>query len=69
MNRPRIQGGAGGTGAKNSVLPPMGSGKGTPKPVNNSIAVRPGSASAGTVGNSIALGKGKTKKGGGRKKY
>jgi len=58
MNRARKSGGAGGTGAKNSVLRPMGKGKGTPKPVKNSIAVRPGSAKAGKVGNSIALNKG-----------
>jgi len=58
MNRARKTGGAGGTGAKNSLIPPMGKGKGSPKPVKNSIAVRPGSASANKVGNSIALNKG-----------
>lgn len=55
MNRARKQGGAGGTGVKNSVLPAIGSkGKGGAKPIKNSIAVRPGSNS-GKVQNSIAL--------------
>ena len=63
MTRARKSGGAGGSGATNSVLPAMGSGKGTPKPVKNSIAVRPGNASASRVGNSIALGKKGGKKG------
>lgn len=55
MTRARKSGGAGGTGVKNSVLPPIGKGKGSAKPVKNSIAVRPGNASASKVLNSIAL--------------
>lgn len=40
---------------KNSVLPAMGGGKSGPKPIKNSIAVRPGANSSSKVKNAIAL--------------
>jgi len=54
MNRARKSGGAGGSGAKNSVIPAMGTGKGTPKPIKNAIATKPGSNS-GKVKNAIGV--------------
>lgn len=55
MNRARIAGGAGSGSVKNSLVPPMGKGKGLPKPVKNAIAAQAGAHKSSTVGNSLAL--------------